>query len=874
MGTSRIVKWAKRSGLISIFTIILTIISYSQKAYFVDGYHGGIYGHYPDHYTQFLVDMFNKNPDWKISLEIEPETWDSVKVKDADAYMAFRDLVLGSQTRDRIEFTNPSYGQGYLYNISGESVIRQFTLGINKLNEHFPGVIFTTYAVEEPCFTSCLPQILKSLGFEYAVIRCPNTCWGGYPRAFGGELVNWIGPDGTTIISVPRYACEGFQENSVWQTLSWNNSKEFINTCFSNGIQHPVGMTFQDAGWRGGPWLGNAVKEYYGPTVFDTWRNYIENVSIKNQAEDWKFSQEDVQVSLVWGSQVLQKLAQRVRVAENKIIQAEKMASLAGVYLEFSWPKTSFDEAWRTLLLSEHHDCWIVPYNGRAGNTWADKVASWTGTTNQTSDSVIQQSILKLSQGNASRSTYIKVFNTTGYKRNEFVSVILPEDWGNKAKVLNIRNKEIISQVVTNPLSNANELIFKADVPSMGYNTYQVHKAKTSIRKGANVSIQSDGTYKMETDIYKIIVDPAKGGSIKSIVAKKLKNKEFVDQSSKRKFNELGGNFYKEGDFYSSTQDTAVIRILENGPAILRLEVNGTIATNHFTQIITIAEGQRRIDFSVNIDWKGNPGIGDEYSQSIKWQQADRRKAFYNNRDKLLALFPLNLPSQKVYVNAPFDVTESNHDNTFFTRWDSIKNDVILNWVDITDATNSYGMALITDHTTSYAHGSDFPLGLTIQYSGIGLWGRNYSITGPTEVNYSLIPHSGKWDKSEIWTESTYWNEPLLATIMKTEPVASDISRSLIDVTGTGLEISSVTYEGEDLLVRLFNAEGDNGIKILSFDGRAEKVEMVELNGQKTDDVKMQKAKDDRTTIEISIPRFGIRTLKFYKLISSHLVSQ
>lgn len=52
---------------------------------------------------------------------------------------------------------------------------------------------FTTYSVEEPCFTSCLPQILKLFGFKYAVLKCPNTCWGGYTNAYGGELINWVG---------------------------------------------------------------------------------------------------------------------------------------------------------------------------------------------------------------------------------------------------------------------------------------------------------------------------------------------------------------------------------------------------------------------------------------------------------------------------------------------------------------------------------------------------------------------------------------------------------------------------------------------------------------------------------------------------------
>ena len=102
---------------------------------------------------------------------------------------------------------------------------------------------------------------------------------------------------------------------------------------------------------------------------------------------------------------------------------------------------------------------------------------------------------------------------------------------------------------------------------------------------------------------------------------------------------------------------------------------------------------------------------------------------------------------------------------------------------------------------------------------------------------------------------------------MNSVPVKGDISKSLIDVTGTGLEVSSVTSDGKDLLVRLFNAEGDSSSKILSFDGKAERVEMVELNGNKVDDVKMNPGKDTRTTVNISMPRFGIRTLKFINII-------
>ena len=41
----------------------------AQQPYFVDGYHGGIYGHYPvDWKTQFMVDQLAAHPDWRVCL--------------------------------------------------------------------------------------------------------------------------------------------------------------------------------------------------------------------------------------------------------------------------------------------------------------------------------------------------------------------------------------------------------------------------------------------------------------------------------------------------------------------------------------------------------------------------------------------------------------------------------------------------------------------------------------------------------------------------------------------------------------------------------------------------------------------------------------
>ena len=887
-------------------------------AYFIDGYHGGIYGHLPPWQTKFMVDKLAQYPDWKINLELEPESWDTIRVNDPASYAAFQKLFADQSSKGRIEYVNPNYGQSYLYNISGESVIRQFYYGIKKLREHFPTAEFRTYSSEEPCFTSALPQILRSYGFTYASLKNPNTCWGGYTRAYGGELVNWIGPDGSSILTVSRYEVEALKPRSIWETIASSNSREYIRKSFADGIRHPIGMCLQDAGWAFGPWLkganvvangnngaagmgadgnngaadkganssgtgghrsaadsgrkdsdqkdsgqkdsggvnssgvnsgtganktisgsdshprggvvpgGNGFSDdnsTYAPTIYETWKGYFANVSNGKADRDWKFSQEDLLVGLMWGSQVLQRIAREVRISENTILQAEKLAALASVWHGTAWPETTFDAAWRTLLLSQHHDCWIVPYNGKTGETWADKVVSWTSFTNAQSNSIAQAAMRQLS---GATGQYVRVFNTTAVPRREWVRF--------------------------------NDRLFQANVPPMGYASYRLDglpaanatSAKGTSPKRSSIARLSNGQYEIQTDLYKILIDPTKGGAITSWIATQLGNKEFVEQG--RRFNELRGNFYNAGGMKSSSDTPAQIEIIENTPSEIKLAIKGFVAGNPFTQTLTVQQGQPRVDIHLKIDWQGNPAIG-EYFDVPKNEEV--RKAYYDDRFKLLALFPLNLPSQKVYKNAPFDVTQSRLANTFYNRWDSIKNNVLLNWVDVEDGAGEYGMALFCDHTTSYAHGEDFPLGLTIQYSGNGIFYRDYKIDRPTEMNYALLPHAGKWDRAGIWSEGTKWNEPLIAT------AANGGGRRSLLQTEKGVEVSSLTLSGKALLARFFNAEATAHLVKVYLGFAATSALEVELDGQPKKSLPIHADKTRRRWIELPIPRFGIRTIKF-----------
>jgi len=838
-----------RKKIVSIIHLSVFIATgiFAQQSYFADGYHGGIYGHYPLWKTKFIVDKFNEHPEWKIGLEIEAETWDTVKLHTPEDYRLLQQII----TDKRIEITNPSYAQPYAYNISGESLIRQFEYGIRKTRQHFPDVQLATYSVEEPCFTSCLPQILKSFGFKYAVLKNPDTCWGGYTSAYGGELVNWIGPDGTSMLTVPRYACEELEENSTWQTKAWNNSKSYLDACFDYGIKNPAGMCYQDAGWRGGPWIGHGENIKNG-SKYITWTDYIENISVGKTSDDWRFSQEDVLVSLMWGSQALQRIAQQVRRAENDIVIAEKMGVIANLENGLLLSQAETDEAWRTLMMAQHHDSWIVPYNRLfRQRTWAQQIELWTDATSEISGKMTENAAVSF--GSAANPQYVRVYNTTGINRQEIIMVSLGREFaGKNLEVYNSENRKIPSWTKTEKDDVC--LYFKADVAPFGYTAYRFAESK-SRRKEENRVRFSGNECIVENDIYKIVFDASKGGIIKSLVAKKEGNREFAVINGQFALGELRGRFYDEGRFYSSTEASAKISVLEDHPFRIAVKVEGTIASHPFTQIIAITQGQKRIDFDLTIDWKDNPGIGEYKQSNSNWRE--NRRGFYDDRFKLNVLFPVNLESPHLFKNAPFDVCESRHGNTFFNSWDEIKHNIILNWTDLVQNDGKYGLALLSDHTSSYSFGDDFPLGLTAQYSGIGLWGVDYKITQPLKMKYAIVPHRGKWDNAAIASESVVWNEPLIYSLHHD---AGRKSKSLIAMKNTGYEITAAKMEGNDVIIRLFNAEGDTTPQTVTFNFPFSGIDEVNLNGSVVSE--NISGTSDNKNITVSMPRFGIKTYK------------
>ena len=427
-----------------------------------------------------------------------------------------------------------------------------------------------------------------------------------------------------------------------------------------------------------------------------------------------------------------------------------------------------------------------------------------------------------------------------------------PEELADGVIYAHARGRKVESTLLRTA-EGGRELLFEAEIPPFGHTTYTLAEGRTKVEQTAT-AVATVEPLVVENDLYRLKIDPARGGVITSLVARRLGNRELVDAASSYALGELRGYFNDERRFRSSTEHPAEVVLLCDNDLVKRIRIRGTIASHPFTQTITLRRGDPKIDFDLRIDWRHNVGIGAFAQQNVF---ARNRRACYDGRYKLNVWFPTTLATPRLWKDAPFDVCESRQENTFFTTWDNIKHDIVLHWVDLAE-TEGAGLALLTDHTTSYTWGADTPLGLTVQYSGAGLWGRDYPIDGPTHLRFALVAHAGRWDEGRVQEENLRWNEPLHAAVGRT---FADDEASWLDLAGSGYTVSAAYPEGGGLVLRLYNAAGDDAPRTIRFGTRFSRVEAVDLRGEPLESPAVR-TRDNGTEVELSIPRFGVKTLR------------
>jgi alpha-mannosidase len=836
--------------------------------YFMDGYHGGIRGHMPLGAWRDILDQMKLRPQWRLSIDVEPVSWDYLKERDPESYAEFAALVKDNADNARVEIVAGSYAQPYGWITDGESNIRHLTMGLAILKKHFPDTAVDTYAVQEPCWTSALPQILRQLGFKRASLKDASTAWGGYAEGYPAQTVDWTGPDGTSIPTAPRYHCEALV--NVYETEARAALPDYVKKCVGEGIEYPTGMYYQDLGWAARPGMSGedgTTPEY---VQYSTWRDYFNNVAREDRPV-WQPGQEIFAGALPWGERVLVRMARQVRRLETAMLDVERVCAVAGLVGGYT-PGDRLDEAWGHLLMTQHHDGWICAGAGTGERSWAWKTSAQVYAAEFILDKLMRDAFASAARGIPAAECSgegLLVVNPLAREESRIVRASMTSAIGTRGFDVFDGDELLPSQFVAQRKHNdgslnAGELLFQARLPALGVKTFRVVPREYETGRLDSIRAELRGRIVlMENRHYRVEIDLDQGGVIRSYMDLS-RGVEIVPDGAR--FNEYKGYFIKEDRFCSNAEYPAEAEIAYVGALEARVIVRGRIAGTRFEQRYTVAADSSRLDVAVSFDFGEETLVGEPYHMEREYtdesgRHYDPHRTYHDGRYRLNAYFPTAFEQRHIDKDCAYDVCRSALDNTHFKTWNEIKHNILLHWVDASDG--GQGVCVLCDHTTAYTHGGDEPLGLTLAWGyDAGFWWGRRPLKGIHTLRYQIMAHSGDWRGAGIWHEcEMFLHQPLARRGAR--PFAN-YCESVFGIRTDGVELGSAYVYNGSTYVRVFNAGGARDAVFAIDADRFSGMEETAPDGAPTGREYIIDVGGGNTGVRIALPEYAIRT---YRLV-------
>jgi alpha-mannosidase len=258
-------------------------------------------------------------------------------------------------------------------------------------------------------------------------------------------------------------------------------------------------------------------------------------------------------------------------------------------------------------------------------------------------------------------------------------------------------------------------------------------------------------------------------------------------------------------------QGPARIRIVENGPVRVALQVERQAEDSTFVQTVRLAAGDagNRIEFLNAIDWKTKEAA-------------------------LKATFPLTASNPDATYN--WDVGTIQRGNNDEKKFEVASHQ----WFDLTDKSGSYGITVLSD----CKYGSDKPddntLRLTLIYTpGLGEGnGRAYSdqLTqdwGHHEFIYGLAGHPGDWRQSQTDWQAYRLNQPLMAFESRKHSGVLGKEFTLLKISNSRVRVLALkkAEQSNEIILRAVELDG-KGAPDVHFTFAAPVMNAREVDGQ------------------------------------------
>lgn len=465
---------------------------------------------------------------------------------------------------------------------------------------------------------------------------------------------------------------------------------------------------------------------------------------------------------------------------EELLADAAEKASIGAEWLGArAYPRERLNNAWTLVMGGHFHDIAAGTATPKSYEfAWNDDVIAmnqFAGVLTNATEGVA-----------AALNTEVKgvpvvVFNPLNIAREDVVeaSVDFPSGMPKAVHVIGPSGEEAPAQI------SGRKILFLAHVPPTGYTVYDVQPGEA--RGTSTLKVYNDS---LENQYYRVQLTA--DGDVASIFDKTI-GKELLAGRARLAISYDNPQQWPAWNMDWDQEQTPPkayvggpprIRVAENGPVRVALEVSRETAGSAFVQMIRLSAGDagRRVEFGNVIDWN-------------------------TKESNLKAAFPLTASNREATYN--WDIGTIERPTAEPKKFEVPSHQ----WIDLTDLSGEFGATILTD----CKNGSDKPNDHTIRLTLIrtpattgGYHDQGTQDIGHHEFVYGIAGHAGGWRDGQTDWQGQRLNDPLMAFETSKHAGALGQEFSLLKVSNPRIRVLALkkAEESDEIIVRMVELDG------------------------------------------------------------------
>ena len=710
--------------------------------------------------------------------------------------------------------------------VSGESLIRQSIYGQQYYQDSFGQMASVAWLPDSFGFTWQLPQIMQQCGIEYFVTG--KLHWNDTTE-FPHGCFWWESPDGTrmlTLMSPPNVT--GVMDTNpiamVDYAVDWEVQTGLQEIFWLPGVGDHGGGPTRDmlevaAKWDSSP--------FFPQIEFATASDYLERIDSQrrkgaNEESDLKRSisddEEEKSGIPIWRDELYLELHRGCytvhadqkrsnRRCERLLYEAELWSSFATLLCKQGFDlqplfsiikiisrKADFSAAncqqlielaWKKVLFNQFHD--ILPGTSipevfvEANRDWSTAIAIGESLLDHALNTIAAN--IQLPNAPQPNAIPVVVFNSLNWKRSQVVTI--KNDFSNCNVAYKIYNDSEIE--VSSCYQQGSKVSFLArDILGVGYRLFWLCP-EAAVNRDRDIAV--DRNYELSNQYLKVVVN-ANTGNLDSIFDF-INDKEILAKQG----NELQA-FEDKGQYWDAWNIDPDYEQKRLGDTELEaIEWLDTGVSKGIRVIKTFGRSRFIQDYMLEPD---SPIL--KIVNQVNWQET---------HVMIKAAFPLNLNSDFVTYEIPCGAIERSTKPA--TAADKAKWEVpALNWADLTDTTEDYGVSLLNDCKYGYDARSNC-LRLTLLRAAT--WPDPKSDRGMHYFTYAIYPHQHSWREANTVQKGYELNTPLQAVIcdrleQNSQSTQLPPTNELLNLSADNLILMALQQGDRSLIMRCYEATG------------------------------------------------------------------